>query len=269
MPVVREIDGDPTWVLGDVGLSRAGASGVVGVDGTKVPGLTVFTWRIEDVHPGAHSVAERLEMMDDQGIWAQIVYPNTVGFGGQRFGQVADPEVRLMAARIYNDAMAELQEASSQRLFPMGVLPWWDVELAVAEIGRMHELGLHGINTTAAPNDHGLPDLADPRWDPIWEAASDLALPVNFHIGSSDSATEWFGTVPWPSLGPEQKLGIGSAMLYLTTRRCWPTSSTRGCSSASRRSRSSRSRAAWAGSRSSCRRSTTRSARWRRAPWIT
>jgi predicted TIM-barrel fold metal-dependent hydrolase len=215
VPVVREIDGDPTWIMGDIRLGRAGASGVVGTDGRKVPALTVFTWRIEDVHPGAHSVNERLEMMDAQGIWAQIVYPNTIGFGGQRFAQVADPEARILVARIYNDAMAELQEASGQRLFPMGILPWWDVDLAVAEIARMDELGLRGVNTTAAPHDHGLADLADPCWDPVWEAASDLGLPVNFHIGSSDSAVEWYGRMPWPSLGPDQKLGIGSAMLYL------------------------------------------------------
>jgi predicted TIM-barrel fold metal-dependent hydrolase len=153
--------------------------------------------------------------MDEQGIWAQIVYPNTVGFGGQNFRLVADPALRRMAVQIYNDAMAEMQEESGGRLLPMGILPFWDLDLAVAEIERMQQLGLHGINTTSAPHDHGLPDLGTPHWNPVWEAASDLELPINFHIGASESSFSWYGTVPWPSLNEGCKLGLGSAMLYI------------------------------------------------------
>ena len=112
VPQVRTIDGTPMWVVDGITLSRAGASGVVGRDGVKVPGLEFFNWDIEDVHAGAYSIPDRLEMMDEQGIWAQIVYPNTVGFGGQNFGKVADPALRRLAVQIYNDAMAEMQEES-------------------------------------------------------------------------------------------------------------------------------------------------------------
>jgi predicted TIM-barrel fold metal-dependent hydrolase len=203
------------WVVDGVTLSRAGGSGVVGRDGVKVPGTEFFNWSIEDVHQGAYSIPHRLAMMDEQGIWAEIVYPNTVGFGGQNFRHVADPALRRLAIEIYNDAMAEIQEESGGRLLPMGVLPFWDLDLAVAEIERMQQLGLHGINTTSAPHDHGLPDLGTAHWDPVWEAASDLGLPINFHIGSSESAMSWYGTVPWPSLNEGCKLGLGSAMLYI------------------------------------------------------
>jgi uncharacterized protein len=215
VPQVRAIDGTPTWVVDGVTLGRAGASGVVGRDGVKVPGTTFFSWGIEDVHAGAYSIPDRLAMMDEQGIWAQIVYPNTVGFGGQRFGLVADPALRQLAVEIYNDAMAEIQEESGGRLLPMGILPYWDIELAVREIDRVQRRGLHGLNITSAPHDHGLPDLGMPHWDPMWEAASELGLPINFHIGASDSAISWYGTVPWPSLNTDAKLVLGSAMLYI------------------------------------------------------
>jgi predicted TIM-barrel fold metal-dependent hydrolase len=215
VPQVRDVEGTPTWVVDGITLGRAGASGVVGRDGVKVPGMAFFSWGIEDVHRGAHRVPDRLAMMDEQGIWAEIVYPNTVGFGGQRFGAVADPALRRLAVEIYNDAMAEIQQQSGGRLVPMGILPFWDIDLAVHEVGRMAELGLHGINTTSAPHEHGLPDLGSPHWDPVWEAASDLGLPVNFHIGASDSDMSWFGTVSWPSLNDELKLGLGSSMLYI------------------------------------------------------
>lgn len=215
VPRVLEMDGVKTWVVDGVSLGPAGAAGVVASDGRKVPGTDFLSWGIEDVHPGAYSVPERLTMMDEQGIAAQVVYPNTVGFGGQRFGAVGDDRLRRICLEIYNDAMAELQAESGDRLFPMGVLPFWDVDLAVAEVIRMHELGLRGINTTSAPHEHGLPDLGDRHWDPLWEVASDLAMPVNFHIGASESSMAWFGSVPWPSLGGDAKLGLGSAMMYL------------------------------------------------------
>ena len=215
LPRVVDLDGMPWWVVDGVRINPALANGVINVEGEKVRGTRFFGWSIDDVHRGAHSVPDRLAMMDEQGIWAQILYPNTVGFGGQRFAVVDDPELRLLTLRLYNDAMAEIQETSGQRLLPMGVYPWWDLEASVAEIARIAELGLHGLNTTSAPHEHGLPDLADRHWDPVWEAAADLGLPVNFHIGASDSAMDWFGSVPWPSHGSEQKLGIGSAMIYL------------------------------------------------------
>ena len=215
VPKVVEHKGQATWVVDDVILARAGASGVIAKDGTKVPGIDFFTWTIDDVHPGAHLVPERLAMMDEQGIWGQIVYPNTMGFGGQALAKVTDPELRLLTATIYNDAMADIQAESGGRLLPMAVLPWWDLDAAVAETVRARELGLHGINTTSAPHDHGYPDLGAAYWNPLWEACSDLGLPVNFHIGAASSDMDWYGRVSWPSLGPEQKMGVGSTMLYL------------------------------------------------------
>ncbi|MGO9456723.1 MAG: amidohydrolase family protein [Acidimicrobiales bacterium] len=215
LPKVVEVGGWPTWVCDGVVLQRAGASGVVDRAGAKVPGTAFMRWSIDDVHPGAYSVPDRLAMMDEQGVWAHVVYPNTVGFGGQRFAAVADTDLRRLAVEIYNDAMAGIQEESGGRLLPMGVVPSWDAEVAVAEVERIAGLGLHGLNATSSPQDHGLPDLGSAYWDPVWESAAGHGLPVNFHIGASDSAMEWFGSVSWPSLTPECRLGLGSAMLYL------------------------------------------------------
>jgi predicted TIM-barrel fold metal-dependent hydrolase len=40
-------------------------------------------------------------------------------------------------------------------------------------------------------------------------------MPVNFHIGASDESTSWFTDVPWPSQTADQKLALGSAMLFV------------------------------------------------------
>jgi hypothetical protein len=78
--------------------------------------------------------------MDEQGIWAHVLYPNVLGFGGQgrltaqgnRSAKV-DEELRLISTQIYNDAGAEMQAQSGGRMLPQALLPWWDIKLAVAE----------------------------------------------------------------------------------------------------------------------------------------
>ena len=54
------------------------------------------------------------------------------------------------------------------------------------EIRRCAALGHKGILFTGEPDQLGLPVLGDPHWDPLWEVACELDLPVSFHIGSGD-----------------------------------------------------------------------------------
>ncbi len=219
VPHVAEVSGQPTWVVDDIPLGRASASSVVHKDGTRSLGTEFIGWTFDDAHPAAYDVAARLAVMDEIGVWAQIVYPNAAGFGGQKFGQLADPDLKNLCATLYNDAMCDMQAAGGGRLFPMALLPWWDVAASVAEAERAASLGLRGVNMTSDPQQGGAPDLADRAWDPLWEVCADRGLPVNFHIGASETSLSWFGSSPWPSQGENQKLAIGSAMMYLTNAR--------------------------------------------------
>jgi uncharacterized protein len=220
VPHVVEVDGQASWAIDDQVLGRAMPAAVVDRAGNRCRGSEFLSWMIDDVHPGAYDLPARLAVMDEVGIYAQIVYPNVAGFGGQKFADVQDPELKLMCVRIYNDAMAEMQDASGGRFFPMALLPWWDVDASVAEAERASEMGMRGVNMTSDPQAScPLPDLGDRVWDRLWEVCSDLALPAHFHIGASQTTMVWYGTSPWPSLGNDQKLGIGSAMMYITNAR--------------------------------------------------
>jgi predicted TIM-barrel fold metal-dependent hydrolase len=215
VPRVVDVNGHPTWVVDGVTINRAGANGVINAEGEKVRGTQFFLWTIDQVHPGAHSIPERVAMMDEQGIWAQVVYPNAFGLGSQQFLKVADEDLRLTTVQIFNDAMAEMHDLSGGRLYGMAALPFWDIDATTAEVERIAALGLRGVNLTSAPHEHGYPDLGTDHWEPLWERCAALGLPVNFHIGAADSDMAWFGSVSWPSLWMNQKLGLGSAMLYL------------------------------------------------------
>ena len=184
VPRVEEVDGERAWMVdGNVQLSSAIASSVVGLDGTKSRGVEFFTWQIEDVHVASYDMQARLELLDGFGIHAQLIYPNVAGFGNQNFMKVEDRDLRRACATIYNDAMAEIQADTGERILPMALVPWWNIEDSVAEVERASEMGLRGIVMCSDPDSIGLPDLADEAWLPFWEVCADKQMPVNFHIG--------------------------------------------------------------------------------------
>lgn len=220
VPQVREVDGKQRWMVEDLPLGPAGAVCVVDPTGVKHLGSEyAFRMQVQEVHPGASQVAPRLALMDQQGVWAQLVYPNTVGFGGQQLGKVVDLDLRNLCAEIYNNAMADLQAESGNRLFPMAVMPWWDLEACVREIARVKELGLVGVNITADPQEHGLPDLSTDHWTPFFSALEDHDMALNFHIGSSATQSNYAGIAPWPTRDADEKLALGSAMIFLSNGR--------------------------------------------------
>ena len=220
VPRQAEVRGKRRWVVGgDIDLGGTGASSVIAPDGSKMYGVGWMTMTVDEVHDASSQVAARVAMMDRVGVHAQIVYPNVAGFGNQAFLRVDDAGLRLLCAQIYNDAMAEMQEQSGQRLFPMALVPWWDLDAAVAEVRRAAALGLRGVVTCSNPEDAGLPDLSRPEWVPFFEACQELAMPINFHIGSSASAMDFYGKASWPSLDNESRLALGSANLFLGNAR--------------------------------------------------
>jgi uncharacterized protein len=208
------------WVVGeDVLLGEAGGGSVINRDNVKIYGAEFVHFPLTDVSPAASFLEPRLDLMDEVGIWGQIIYPNVVGFGGQKFGLIEDVVLRNLCATIWNDAMVELYQQSAGRLNGMAVLPWWDVRAAVAEVERVHGLGLKGVNISADPQNNGLPDLSDLHWEPLWEVCEALNMPINFHIGASQTQNSWYGNAPWPSFDNDRKTALGSAVLYLANAR--------------------------------------------------
>ena len=227
VPQMRMLDGKWTWTIdGDRSMGVGSASSVIYRDGSKAAGIEFSVWQVDEVHPGCSRVKERVEFMDENGIWAQVVYPNVLGFAGQGRAPMGAPrrepvdaDLRLVSTRIYNDAMAEMQAESGGRLLPMALLPWWDIDLAVEEAERCHAVGMRGININSDPQLHGMQDLSGDYWTPLWELCSDKGLPVNFHIGASDSTMSWYGDTPWPSLQPEEKLAVGGTMMFISNAK--------------------------------------------------
>lgn len=184
VPRVRtDANGSQRWVLGSRTLASAGMTATAGVGSFKNPPKTY-----EQMHPGAYDARARLKYMDEMGIWAMVMYPNVGGFGAQQFLKLDDPELMLTCVQIYNDWQTEWASADSRRLLPITSTPFWDVAAAVKEVRRCAAMGHKGILFTGEPQYFDQPLLGDPHWNPLWEVAVELDLPISFHIGSGDMA---------------------------------------------------------------------------------
>ncbi|CAI7974815.1 Amidohydrolase 2 [Frankia sp. Hr75.2] len=222
VPHVERIDGVDMWIVEGKAFGKAGSGGTVDHHGKKHPfrDSQGGSWGINDVHPAAWDPKERLRLMDELGIHTQVLYPNAIGIGGQNLrNSVQDPIVLRLCVELYNDAMAEVQAESGNRLLPMPIMPAWDIQACVQEAERCAALGYRGVNMTADPQDSGSPDLGDPAWDPFWEVCAGNQLPVHFHIGASQTALSYFGTTYWPSQDDYVKPAIGGASLFQNNSR--------------------------------------------------
>lgn len=209
---------------GELLFSSAGSASVIRKDGTK---SALLDWDIQngtmpihEIHPASYDVDARLEIMDQQGVFAHVIYPNVVGFGAHRLVTLPDQDLAFTILSIYNDAVAELQESSNGRLFPQALIPFWNMDAALKELDRaVNELGLTGITMSSEPHSAGMPDVVDPHWEPLWDACQDLDIPVNFHVGSSEFGKEAFTKGTWPSLDPIRTHVVGCVLLEMHNAR--------------------------------------------------
>ena len=99
----------------------------------------------------------------------------------------------------------------------MTALPFWDVDLAIAELHRGIELGHRAVNFCNQPQDYGQPPLAHRHWDPVWAAAQEAGISVSFHVGGGSMGTQ-FGDDA--EMGWMTNFAKVSSFIFLDNLRC-------------------------------------------------
>ena len=145
-----------------------------------------FPPRLEDASPPARDPSARLGYMDQQGIQAQIMYPNVLAFAAFAFAEL-DPELSVDCVRAYNDFQLEYCAVDLDRLVPLAFLPFWNLEESVKELKRCLKLGYKGVNFAWSFPRMGLPPLHADHWHPILDIAQANEVTINFHIGTGAS----------------------------------------------------------------------------------
>lgn len=177
--------------------------------------------RWEEVPMKAYDPAERLEALDEDGVDAEVLFPNTpvqnFSFAGSR-----DPEFELACLEAYNDALGDWRGVSD-RYIPLALVPYINpIDKVVEQVRRAVDRGHRGITMLADPgvSIKGSHSLNDSFWEPLWETCQELGIPVNWH-GSAGMASEL--SVPnWGKYTTRQHHTVSTGRLAATPAQMIP-----------------------------------------------
>jgi len=136
---------------------------------------------------GATDGRARLEALDDQGVWGEVVFPSL----GLWYGEIEDGSLVAEAARVLNDFVKEELIDRSPRFVPAALLPLQSIELSLREVERVAGLGFHAAFLPTSL-DESQPRWNEDHWDALWSTLEDTGLVAAFHIGTDAGGTRPF-----------------------------------------------------------------------------
>jgi predicted TIM-barrel fold metal-dependent hydrolase len=175
-------------------------------------------WRagVEKELTGAWDHAERIRMLDNEGIAGEIVFPDGitelnappfgVGLAPPVKAGVAPAELMFAGSRAHNRWLAELCQMAPERHHGVAVIPLlWDVAEAVKEVNWAAKNGLRSVMLPSVAGDYDY--YNNDKYDPFWAACQDLGMIINFHSGAAPY-DNYFGK-NWPDSDPHCIGGMG------------------------------------------------------------
>lgn len=132
-----------------------------------------------DIPAGAWQAAPRLAAQDRDGVIAEVLYPTM----GMVLCNHPDKDYQHACFAAYNRWLQELVADAPTRLFGVGQTALRSVSEGVEDLCRIKEMGFVGVLLPGDPDIEG--DWHSPVFDPLWEAAQALDLPVSFHTLAS------------------------------------------------------------------------------------
>ena len=160
------------------GLDKPIPMGLIAGAGKSAEELTMFGARFEDMHRGGWDPHARLADQDRDGVSAEILYPTV----GMMLCNHPDFDFKHACFAAYNRWIAEYSGAYPERLLGIGQTAMRSVEDGIADLESIKAFGLRGV---MLPGNPAGADYNDARWDPFYEAAVNLQLPLSFHILTS------------------------------------------------------------------------------------
>jgi predicted TIM-barrel fold metal-dependent hydrolase len=149
--------------------------GLVAAAGKLPEDLTTFGVKFEDLHRGGWDPVARLADQDRDGVAAEVIYPTV----GMAICNHRDIDYKRACMQAYNRWIAEYASSSPERLVCVGQTAMRTPEEGIADLHEIAALGLRGVMMPGTP---GHEDYDHTDYDPFWEAAIELRLPLSFHV---------------------------------------------------------------------------------------
>ncbi|MEP5763588.1 MAG: amidohydrolase family protein [Halieaceae bacterium] len=183
-------------------------------------------WRsgIEQQLTGAWDYDERIKMLDQDGIAAEVIFPdgiteiNTPPFGAGLGLPTKDivPELQWAGAMAHNRWLAELCANNPARHIGVGIIPLlWDVDEAIEKLRWCVDNGLRAVMIPSMTNEHEAYNHL--KYDPFWAACEELGVIIHFHSGPADTPA-YFGP-DFPVASTEDR--PGAMGIYVSEVMWW------------------------------------------------
>jgi uncharacterized protein len=149
--------------------------GLVAAAGKLPEELTTFGVKFEDLHRGGWDPVARLADQDRDGVAAEVIYPTV----GMAICNHRDIDYKRACMQAYNRWIAEYASSSPGRLVCVGQTALRTPDEGIEDLHEIAALGLRGVMMPGTP---GHEDYDHVDYDPFWEAAIGLGLPLSFHV---------------------------------------------------------------------------------------
>ena len=135
-----------------------------------------------EVDRGVDDPVRRIELMDEQGIGASVLFPTmTLGLD-----DIPEPDFRAAYAHAYNTWIRDFCSHDPIRLRWAAVLPLVDVDFAVSELDWALAAGATTVMLSPIPSPTGL-TLGSPELDPVWARLAEAGVPSVVHASNPGS----------------------------------------------------------------------------------
>jgi len=151
---------------------------MINAAGREPKDIQNFKLQLEDLESGGWDPKERIVAQDRDGVYAEVIYPSV----GMVLCLHPDIDYKKACFDAYNRWLAQFCGASPKRLLGVGQAAIRTIDEGIEELRDIKRLGFCGV---MVPGEPAVEDYDHECYDPFWEAAIDLELPVSFHILTS------------------------------------------------------------------------------------
>lgn len=197
---VEEADGVERLIIGE----KVVLEGVLAaLGGAHIPRAQLMAGGLKYVdgcEPASYEPGARALLLDEWNVDKGVLFPTICILPFP----IDDNDLANAYCRAYNNWQAEFFQSIPDRVIPIAVVNWHDVDAAAAELDRCLKLGFRGLFVPPETVDGKRP--GDTHFDPIWSRLQDAGLPGCLHVIVRFDRTEvpfagWHASSPGPLFG--------------------------------------------------------------------
>ena len=191
---IERRDGVEHLIIGEQSVLSSVLAGLGGAHQDRTRLFTGELGYADGCEPASYDPAARAAMLDDWGVDRGVLFP-TIGI--LPF-PTDDLELASAYCRAYNRWQREFFEGAPQRVVPIALVNWHDVDEAVRELTTCLKVGFRGLFVPPEIIDGRRP--SDKHFDRIWRLCEEAGAPGCIHVivrfTGTGSFSAWHATKP-------------------------------------------------------------------------